>query len=512
MAYSLRMNLLTTLFIVLFTTSLGALKSQVRPVVDMETGGLNSISIAGDETEMNWIVSTERDQYPWIGAEWKWGLGRLTIIDGQDSLRLSWPQKERMIDVVSDTDGRLVSSKVQYPLTEDILLELYRYVRDGRFEEEYRFLNRGKKHYRLVDIEINTPFNDNYPDAETCVERRCHAHIWPGGHAAYVCALRMGAKAPHLGLMVTQGAIKDYVIHERDGKKGSSNTRGIIALRLADINLNPSVGNSSSLRWQIFEHQGKDDFEKQMLSLGGTLLTADRYVAELGDTINLTLKSRDKKAAPRYVEVDGRQIKMKREKDCWHASYVVDRPGSIEMIAHYDKECTTRVEVRAYTHIETMIARRADFIVQRQQYDAPGDLRHGAYLPYDNETDSQYYNWQAKHKRSDLSEGRERLGMGVFLAMQYRVTPSQSLRSSLLRYAHFVRTQLQEADYRTWSEANRGGKHRIYNYPWVARFYFEMFQSFGDKQYLIDGYKTLRSMYRLAGYNFYAIDPPRDRC
>lgn len=37
-----------------------------------------------------------------------------------------------------------------------------------------------------------------------------------------------------------------------------------------------------------------------------------------------------------------------------------------------------------------------------------------------------------------------------------------------------MRTKLQEPDYKTWSDARNHGKHRGYNYAWVADFYFRM--------------------------------------
>ena len=44
-------------------------------------------------------------------------------------------------------------------------------------------------------------------------------HIWEGENAAYVNALRMGGHAPHLGLVLTKGAVKGYEIWERGRDK-----------------------------------------------------------------------------------------------------------------------------------------------------------------------------------------------------------------------------------------------------------------------------------------------------
>ena len=95
--------------------------------------------------------------------------------------------------------------------------------------EEYTFRNDGTEEILLSDIGIYTPFNDNYPGAQACINMRANAHIWEGDNAAYVNATRMGGYAPHLGLVLREGEIKSYEISERDRNKGNSHTRGIIS-------------------------------------------------------------------------------------------------------------------------------------------------------------------------------------------------------------------------------------------------------------------------------------------
>lgn len=97
--------------------------------------------------------------------------------------------------------------------------------------------------------------------------------------------------------------------------------------------------------------------------------------------------------------------------------------------------------------------------------------------------------------------------MGILLALQYQETKDEKIKESLLKYAKFVRT-LQRDDYTTFSTADHQSRNRPYNYPWVARFYFEMFSVTGDKEFLHHGYKTLKTFFQRFGYNFYAIDLP----
>lgn len=104
--------------------------------------------------------------------------------------------------------------------TGDIEINVARkWNRDGNLVESYEFVNTGEKDADLQDIAINTPFNDNYPDAQTCYEARCNAHIWAGGNEAYVYCTRMSGAPGGLGLIMEEGAIKGYEVRERSQKK-----------------------------------------------------------------------------------------------------------------------------------------------------------------------------------------------------------------------------------------------------------------------------------------------------
>lgn len=62
---------------------------------------------------------------------------------------------------------------------------------------------------------------------------------------------------------------------------------------------------------------------------------------------------------------------------------------------------------------EELIRKRVRFILDHQQMNNPNDPRYSAFMCYDNEGDSILTD---DHGRSDLNEGRERIGMGILLA------------------------------------------------------------------------------------------------
>ena len=422
-----------------------------------------ALTVYADSTPW-WQMKTDGSQYPWVTEEYHWG-------------------------TVHHADGLTVKKSVR--------------SQDGDIIETYTLTNSCGTTMTYDGVEIFTPFNDNYPDAETCTTSRCHAHIWAAGEASYVCALRMGAKAPHVALMLTKGALDGYSIYERDSKKGSSNFRGVIALRLAPFTL--KKGGRMTVEWRIFEHDGWNDFFHKMTERGGVYVRADKYVGNVGETLHYDVVTR---------------------KGTKHHSYTIDRTGDIRVPVADGK---TYVELLGVSNEDSIISRRARFIMEKQVYhadsaDAAGMRRNNAILPYDNATGQPYCNWLQERNWSDANEGRERIGTATFLALlaqriakgEYKTDDSgmaPRLQHFLKDYCHFVRTQLQDEDFRTWSDADKGGsrggqKNRFYNFPWIAHLYCEMYDLTGDREYLRWAYGTMKKCYEMGGYKFYYIDVP----
>jgi hypothetical protein len=419
------------------------------------TDGLTTLRIAGDTTHMEWLIATDGSQYTWVDDRYRWGHGFFTV------------------------DGRTYSGSAGG----GVAFHVERHnASNGDLVETYTWTNTGRRTVRLTDAGIYLPLNDNYPDAETCMESRCNVHVWAGGAAAYINALRMSGTGPHLGLVVTAGEVTDYEIFERGSQKGSSNFRGVFALNVPDSQLKP--GQSYRLAWRVFAHEGHD-FESQLLLRGGVVVSSDKYVYAVGETaeVNFRLPDGSTRTVRQTIRV----------------------PGEVRVTCRYGRGKTAEARLLDISGEQTLIGRRAAFILDHQQMNNAADPRYGAYMVYDNEGDSIETN---DHGRSDVDEGRERVGMGIFLAAYYERHPSDRLLSSLERYASFVRNRLQTADYKTLSSVSRNSKNRGYNYAWVADFYFRMYRITGERKYAVYGYGTLKSLYRQFGYGFYCIDYP----
>jgi len=396
-----------------------------------------AITIEGDA--MAWTLATDGSQYPWVTSQYQWG-------------------------------------KTYYKADGEIAVNTERRQDGSDLVETYTFTNTSKRKVSLKNVGIYTPFNDNYPDAKTCMTQRCNAHINANGRSAWVNALRMNGVGPHLGLMVTEGEICNYDVWERGQKKGMSNFRGVLALCPPDMTLKP--GQSYRLAWRIFTHQGSD-FDQQLLRRGGKVVRSTKYVYAVGETAKVDfVTSKGTKTVSRKITATG--------------DIDIEYKGTHALLLGISGE-------------KELIEKRIRFILDCQQMQDINDPRYGAYMIFDNEGDSILTNDQG---RSDLSEGRERLGMGIALAAYaLNENDNEIIRHSLERYAKFVRERLQYPDYRTKSNVN-GGKNRGYNYAWVADFYFRMALLTDNAQYARDGYATLQSLYRQFGYGFYCIDYP----
>ncbi len=467
----------------------------VRIKNNPQTGAVSELTLGGDKQGMNWILKTDGSQYPWVRENYGWGLGYFTQTKGRESVKYEWKTP-----VKTTQDGSLVTY-----CEGDIRVEVRRRLEQGELLERYTFTNQGKEAVSLYDIGIYTPFNDNYPDAPTCVNARTNVQIWEGESAAYVNALRMGGYAPHLGLVVTEGAIKSYEIWERGREKANSQTRGVMALDVPDLHLLP--GQTYSVAWCLFPHAGNDDFRAKLLEKGSVLVSCNKYVFRKGEKARVELRSQQPLNSCRILK-NGVPVDVRREGDVWVSETVMEQPGEVRFDFCYGKGKQTHADCLVIGSAEDLIRKRVEFIRTRQQMNDPSDPRYGAYMVYDNETGMIYPNDTPNCNPVDRDEGAERIGMGVLLAKQYLLTKDPELKTSLLNYAKFLREKLQTPEYVTYSSVDQKGRNRGYNYMWVAEFYFQMYKATGDRRYAVDGYQTMKAMYRQFGHGFYAIGIP----
>jgi hypothetical protein len=383
-----------------------------------------------------------------------------------------------------------------------------RILPNGHLQERYSFTNATDFPIFIQkrDAGIYTTFNDNYENADICLEKRCHTHIFCGGASSYVMALRMGGRAPHLGLMLIDGELIDYSV-ERNPEK-LSNDRGdfIVHPNLGEI----KPGETKEIIWELFWFENREDFEKIVICESGNPFIKTNqctiFEGEYFDFEVLSLDSSKVKNIEIYFNGQAVPYKLKKEQEririCCkiYARHAGQYPINIRFA---DKE--TNAVFFASPKLEELMRNRCRFIANKQQYHDIQSPIDGAYLIYDNEEETIYYSHDSDH-----NGGRERVGMGVLLASYLQTVKDDYLLKSLESYEKYVYRELYDEDTGiVYNDILRNlDWHRKYNYPWMAVFQLELFKLKGERKYLQDAYHTMMRYYQEDGAYFYAIGIP----
>lgn len=469
-----------------------------RIELDPANGSLRSLVHPGDAAAMSWVGNTANA--PWQPRSLQWGLGYADL--GQPVLH-----RGRWEEPVQSTAGANTLRTVYQ--VGALKVEVTRTLQGELFTERYVFTNTGTaplplmgEHGAGTGMAIATPFNDHYTDTRDVLEHRCHAHLWMGGSTAWVAALRMGGRAPHLGLVLTEGALASYSITGRD-EVTSSNTRGCFLLHPALGPLQP--GQSAALGWTLFWHTGWDDFFARCArhAPGFVRLEADRYTAHVGETFTLAATGRPLTGA-RLLD-GSTPLPLQSTPTGLTATLPADKPGERTVQLVTASGATTPLRLNVVPPLDALIEARVRFIVAHQQVRDAADPLDGAFLVYDNPM-----NAIARHnKKRDHNEARERTGMGVLLARWLRAQAQRppEVMDALARYYRFHSTKLQRADGYVYDAAGLV-RERLYNWPWTAQLHLEMGRLTGEAACYDAFVRTIESYYAHGGDAFYAIGLP----
>lgn len=468
---------------------------------DPATGTLVAVVHPQDGARMNWISGP--GNAPWQARSMQWGLGQADL--GPQSMhRARWDAPARF-----EIDAARQQMRSEYRVG-DLEVVVTRVLDGDRLNESYAFTNRGNAPLPMAAgksaLVIAAPFNDHYTSSADVSEHRCHAHLWMGGSSSWVCLLRMGGRAPHLGLVLTDGALTGYSIAGRDEVTGS-NTRGTFLLHPDVVGLAP--GATRSVAWTLFWHSGWEDFFAQCARRSTTFVQveASRYTAYLGETVDLTLRGRALDGAALQWKDVG--LPLVRDADAWRARFKADRIGERTLRLTMPNGARTSAVFNVVAPLDDLIAARVKFIVERQQVNQQDDPAHGALVVYDNEAEAQVR--KDKVAPSDRNEGRERVGMGVLLARTLRARPDQAgalaLRAALDRHVEFVSNRLQRPDGYVLNAVGNP-RMRLYNWSMVAVLHLEYARLTDREEAWQALVRTIKSYYALGGDKYYAIGLP----
>lgn len=449
------------------------------------TGGVVGILDPRDDHRMNWV----HEQRPW-GIVFCALQGNKIVFNHPTSVT---QVTDRSCDVTYKSMG--------------LKLTVHRVINDqNSFTEAYRLTNLTGAPCSLPtgSVSIAVPFNDSYTSgAPACLTNNCNTHLWAGGNSSWVNAIRMGGEGPHLGLVLTQGSLASYSI--LDGP--SSNDRGYLAFNPSSIDLRP--GESSQLSWDLFWHQGWNDFWAHLQRQSSFIrMQAAHYTVVQGQSIDLTAESASPLSGAQLT-LNGAAVPFRVVGNKLTASVKVDHLGEY-LFDLENNGLHTWLKANAITHPKSLVEARVKFIVEKQQKNAPGDPLDGAYLPYDNQL-----NQQEISRVSDHNEGRERIGMGVLVALYIPLCGDPGLKRELLaslqKYEAFLQRELMDPSGIVYDEAHYAGdsSRHGYNYPWMAHMHLAAYKATGDRKYLQLYFKVCQALYNQRnGASYYEIGLP----
>ncbi len=447
--------------------------------VNVETGTVSQITHPNDAHEMNWCGDFGRWGSIHSGLITKW-----THRDPKGVI----PKRELsflpMVKIDKNEDDVITEYK-----SEDLKVTVRRYFEDDKFVERYVLKNLREDDLFLQhgDIGILLPFNDVYTYAEDCLTNRCNTHIWCGENCTYVNALRMGKSDLNLGLVLTQGAIQSYSVYNT-----CSNHRGQFLMNLPHLEL--LSGEEYTIEWKIFWHSGKEDFVKKASEFD-TFVKIDAPNFTVYDNENIEFQV-SAKSETLDITCDGEKVFAENG----IVSYKPKRLGEYRFDIQVGA-VKTYAEFFVSEPLDTVVKKRLDFIVEKQQYKRKDSPLNGSFLIYDN--DEKHLVFDAVDR--DHNACRERLGMGLMMIKYLQSYKDERLQKALTEYMDFVLREIVDVETgEVFDGVRRNAKYkRLYNAPWMTLLFVEYFMLTGDKKFLTYTFRMLQHYYKNGGTTFY---------
>ncbi len=447
---------------------------------DKTCGAVTSIVHPVDSHGMNWCAADS----PWgiphsIHRDEVWGLHH-------------WRDRDLTLTFFQQSETEAVSVYCN----EMLEVTVNRFFRaNGNFVE--RFTIKNVQDYDVFigqdNFGIVVPVNDRYPDAATCMTQHCNAHIWCGHSSSYINALRMGISDCNLGLVLTEGSLASY---SQDSIQGDD--RGIFILNSDFFTL--VGGDSYVIEWELFWHTGKEDFHNQLSNYPHFIrVTSPNFTVYQGEGICFTA---DGAAVSEDVRIicDETVVPYTLENGTLTVSYMPTRLGE-HCFDIYAGDIHTYTEFFVSEPLETVIEKRLQFIVDKQQYHNPRSHLDGAFLIYDN---------QDKHLVFDDAIGdhnacHERMGMAILLAKYLQTHENPQFMEALKLYDRFLRREFyNEQTGQVYTDiGKRATRIRLYNPPWVMMFFSEMYLLTRDPYYPNEIVRLVDFYYDNGGKKFY---------
>ncbi len=433
--------------------------------VNPQNGGLDSLILVSDPDRMNWIEGVS-----------VWGIPQNMDFAGMEE------------------NGNTVTSRYQ---KNTLLLEASRTLDENGLTEQYTFTNTGTYdlYFQRGELGIYATFNDNYQDAETCLAKRCHTHIWCGKNSSFVQAKKMGPFSVELALILTEGSLDNYSVERLI--QDWSNDRGDFILHPDPMVLLP--GESRKLAWVLRPYPA-GEWKNTLLSVPDFCVISFEQETVFPDESFVLAAENGGEIRSAQVLCNGRPVDFTQQGSVIRVEYKPEKSGEylFTFLINGRKSIA-----RGYCSdkLETLMERRIRYIIRNQQNRNPESPLYGAYLIYDTGEKAPYFDYLY----TDHNACRERFGMALFICKWLQTHPDDDIAYSLSLFEEFL---LREVFFTETGEVcNNIGKDssriRLYNAPWVITFWCEMYRLYPKEDYLDWIERAVRDYYAKGGAKFY---------
>lgn len=450
-------------------------------VLDERTGAPVQFVASGDPGR-RYLLD---DSVPWHSIEHQWGSGFIITDDGAGR----WNSPASIDWGADGPDSRFA------PLA-GVNLEVRR--RGGNtLTERFTWTNTSSEPVRITSLGIQTPFADIYEDSASALARAVHAHVFTGGSWSWALAQPMSGDGIALGLIVRGGALNGYSIESRN-QNTSSNARGHILLHVTDHARNPAAfggqpvivlqpGDSHVLEWELGWFNTEAEF------LRATDAPADIQTPVVATTSAITITTEH------AVHVPSSAVDVTRTPTGYELTASVPGVYSVRIGAD------AHTEVAFHTPLIDTVRARAQYILRHQRSgERPGLLAH-ALVPVDTDT----LLTQTGNGWSDWSDGSERIGMAIMLQLGRRLGwLGAEVDEVLTNWAEFARHHLLDADYTPRRGSNDHTGPRLYDTPWLTRFFIERYRWTRNVSDLTHAVRILERAFELGVGTYLAIGLP----
>lgn len=415
------------------------------------------------------------DPHNWILNDASWGL-----VDGFSTQ-----------SVTMDGDKISVTLSKRRP----ILLKIEKYLEKDCYVEKYTLKNQDVTEFFLNKDRFGIPFPYNclYTPGQDVMNNCCISHVWCGGDCAWLYSVRCHGGAPYLSMKVTQGAVEDYsILYDTSRTDNGSFYRGAIVVHPEACIISPGEEKC----WEFQYRFTTEKPETAPLTQPNEIrLSANKYSVQQNEPLTVRFESN----APfddLTLSCDGKPLSYTRKGNVATALCAFEGVGEKKIVAVANGK-KTWMHVRVMLPISEILQRRARFITQKQQYLKEGSPLHGAYLIYDDETDSLYYD----ESFSDHNAARERIVMGIIVCKALQKQYDEAMMASLLLHRAFIEREMFDAESGIfYNQIARNNKwKRYFNLPWASTYYLEWYLLTGEKQCLLNAANIMLRFFEWTG-------------